>query len=289
MNSSTAQRAIRSVDRNRELLERGERFIYGDSEADSSHRSLYIFHADPAVALHSPNGAPAILFFFSSMWDSGQVSQFAPHCLHFAHRGMTAIAVDYRIKDNDGGGVIDALQDARDAWKEVINNAGPLGIDPSRVVVAGGGGGAWLAAVLGMGLREHKDVDIPPLLPVAQVFFNPLLDLRLVPSALPWFASRSAIRGLNPIKQIHKGTPSTFIAHGTTDRTLPIKTSQRFARAMKRKKNHCQLIPYDGVDNSFYNLNVNERLYENSIIAADDFLIGEGLLPATVQESRLQN
>ncbi|QQL46254.1 alpha/beta hydrolase [Sulfuriroseicoccus oceanibius] len=288
MNSLTAQRAIRSVDRNRELLARGEHFLYGDEDDQCEHRALYVFHADPDAAVRSPNGVPAILFFFSSMWDSGQVSQFAPHCLHFAYRGMTAIAVDYRIRDTGGNGIIDALQDARDAWKEVINNAGPLGIDPSRVVVAGGGGGAWLAAVLGMGLREDKDVDVPVVLPVAQVFFNPLLDLRLIPSALPWFATRSAIRGLNPIKQIKKGTPSTFIAHGSKDRTLPIKVSQRFARSMKRKKNHCELIPYDGVDNSFYNLNVNERLYENSILAADSFLIGEGLLPPSDLESTLQ-
>ena len=282
-----AERAIRSVDRNRELLDRGERFAYGDEDPPNPHRCLYVFHGDSSKAVLSPNGAPAILLFFSSFWESGLVSQFAPHCLHYAQRGMTAIAVDYRIQDTGGNGALDALTDARDAWKTVINNAGDLGIDPSRVVIGGGGGGAWLAAAVGMGLRENKNIDIPVVLPVAQVFFHPLLDLRDNPAAVGQIGNRIAVRGLNPIKHIKRGTPATFIAHGSQGNLIPINSSVKFAKWMKRKRNHCTFVRYDGVYGTFYNLNVNERLYENVVNASDQFLVGEGLLDPVDEESHL--
>ncbi len=282
-----AERAIRSVDRNRELLDRGERYAYGDEDPPNPHRCIYVFRADPEKALHSPNGTPAILLFFSGFWESGQVSQFAPHCLHYAQRGMTAIAVDYRIEDTGGNGALDSLNDARDAWKTVINNAAGLDIDPSRVVIGGGGGGAWLAAAVGMGLRENKSIDVPAVLPVAQVFFHPLLDVRDSPAAVKQIATRSAIRGLNPTKHIKRGTPSTFIAHGAIGSLIPINSSIKFAKWMKRRGNHCTFVRYDGVDGTFYNLNVNERLYENVMNASDQFLVDEGLLEPIDEESHL--
>src|SRR5688572_8668149 len=87
------------IDRNRELLKTAREEIYkviGDVQLP-----VYLCEPDPHKAPPYPKSVAA--FFFSSGWDNGQITQFAPHCVYFASRGMTTMAFDYRVANRHGG------------------------------------------------------------------------------------------------------------------------------------------------------------------------------------------
>jgi acetyl esterase len=83
------------IDRNRELLKTAREEVY--KTANGVELSVYIWGPDPSQAPPFPKSVAA--FFFSSGWDHGQVSQFAPHCVYLASRGMVTMAFEYRVSN----------------------------------------------------------------------------------------------------------------------------------------------------------------------------------------------
>src|SRR6187455_3658442 len=128
------------IDRNRELLKTARTEVY--KKAGGAELNVYIW--EPEKTPEYPKSAVA--FFFSSGWDSGQLSQFAPHCVYFASRGMTAMAFDYRVSSRHGTTPVEAMADARSAIRWLRLNASELGINPGKIVGSGGSGGAHIIA-----------------------------------------------------------------------------------------------------------------------------------------------
>ncbi|MCA9044030.1 MAG: alpha/beta hydrolase [Planctomycetaceae bacterium] len=71
---------------------------------------------------------------------------FTPVADYFAQRGMVAMRVEVRKRSTDGALPEDAIADGAAAVRWVRENARSLGVDPSRVVVAGSSGGSHVAA-----------------------------------------------------------------------------------------------------------------------------------------------
>ena len=92
-----------------------------------------------------PAPTPAIVFFFGGGWSQGTVTQFTPQAKHFAERGMVAILADYRVFRRHGTTALEAMADARSAVRWVRANASKLGVDPNRIVAAGGSSGGHIA------------------------------------------------------------------------------------------------------------------------------------------------
>ncbi|MFV1995051.1 MAG: alpha/beta hydrolase [Verrucomicrobiales bacterium] len=227
----------------------------------------------------------AILFFFSSAWDSGTVTQFAPQCMHFAERGMVAFAFDYRVSSRHATGPLEAMADARTAIRWVRANAKHFGVDGHRIVCAGGSGGAQMVAMAalrdGDGESENDDDLQVSCAPDAMVFFSPMLDISKRGSGLDHFADAKAARAASPVHLFKsQPLPPTLMFHSKGDRRVPIEGTRKFAQLMKRRKRPCRLVEYDGVDHSFFNFNVDSRLFEATIDAADAFLVEEGFLEA---------
>lgn len=142
--------------------------------------TLHVFKPAGASSPASPPpGRPAILFFFGGGWTHGTPLQWYPECAHFADRGFVAISADYRIASINGTAPFDAVADARDAFRWVQRHAGELGVDPSRIVLAGASAGGHLAAVTA--LRDESDIraDGPTVhaqTPAALLLWYPVLD-----------------------------------------------------------------------------------------------------------------
>src|SRR5262245_52604815 len=100
---------IPPIDRNRELLKTARSETY--KTVGGADLNVYIWEPESEKAPSYPKSA--IAFFFSSGWDNGQVSQFAPHCVYFASRGMTAMAFDYRVSARHNTSPLEAMADAR--------------------------------------------------------------------------------------------------------------------------------------------------------------------------------
>jgi acetyl esterase len=123
---------------------------------------------------------PAIVFFFSGGWDVGSYTQFVPHAKYFASRGMVACCADYRVRMPHKTTPDQCVVDAKAAMRWLRGKARDLGINPNKIVAAGGSAGGHLAAatalVPGFNAKED-DLTVSPT-PNALVLFNPPLRFR---------------------------------------------------------------------------------------------------------------
>ncbi len=280
------------IDRNRALLLEADSHSYktlGETELDA-----YVFPPEVDTPAAGPAGRPAIAFFYSSGWDSGLLSQFAPHCMYFRHRGMVAFLFDYRVASRHGTGPVEAMADARSALRWIRLNAADLGVDPDRIVAAGGSAGAQIALSAAMldGFDDSGDDASISCLPNALLLFNPILDTTRKGAELEKFPDKKQAKAASPIHHCKKRLPPMMLFHGTADRVVPYELSRKFVSKMRWRGNDCRLTTYEGCGHGFFNFNVDAGLYELTLNAADAFLVDRGFLPPPPEadsEPRLAN
>jgi acetyl esterase len=177
---------------------------------------------DLKIYVHFPPGwtaqdkRPAIVFFFGGGWTSGTLEQFRPQAEYLAQRGMVTARADYRVKSRHGATPDKCVEDAKSAVRWLRTHAARLGIDPQRIVAAGGSAGGHIAACTAtIPGFEAADEDLsissrPSLL----VLFNPVLDT----VALGEKYGMSGIgRRISPDHHLDKDVPPTVIFFGTED------------------------------------------------------------------------
>jgi acetyl esterase len=264
------------IDRNRELLKTAREEVY--KTVNGTDLSVYIWEPEADKAPHYPKSV--IAFFFSSGWDNGQVSQFAPHCVYFASRGMVAMAFEYRVSAKHQSTPVESMQDARSAMRWLRLNAVELGINPGKVVGAGGSGGAHIvaSAALVKGFDEPAEDTSVPVAPNALVLFNPILDTSKHGFGFDRFPTADAAKKANLMSLIGPGMPPMIVLHGTSDRVVPFDTSFEFCRKAKKKKNVSDLVVYEGQGHGFFNFNLSFELYQNTLMALDNFLVEQGFI-----------
>ncbi len=224
---------------------------------------------------------PVAAFFFSSGWDHGQISQFAPHSVYLASRGMLSVAFDYRVHNKHGTGPLEAIPDVADALRWLRLNAEELNINPSQIVGIGGSGGAHAvasSALLAKPLRRGETLPEDHSQPNAMVLFNPVLDTSKRGFGLDRFSDAATAKKHNLVRAVRKQLPPTLIMHGTADRVIPFSGSYDYARKASRKKNICRLIEFEGAGHGFFNFNVSFERYEATLLAMDEFFVSLGLI-----------
>ncbi len=265
------------IDRNRELLKSGRQVVY--KSIGGIDLSVYMWAPDASRTPAGPMSVAA--FFFSSGWDNGQVSQFAPHCVYFASRGMVTLAFEYRVAAKHRTGPHETMADVRSALRWIRMNAVDMGINPGKIAVIGGSAGAHAACAACMldGTYDEpgEDTSILPA-PNALVLFNPILDTSKKGFGMDRFRSPAEAKTANLIRAIAPGLPPTLIMHGTADRVVPFDGSYEFARKSSRKKNYCKLIEFEGQGHGFFNFNLSFEMYENTLMAIDQFLVELGFI-----------
>ncbi len=167
-------------------------------------------HLDIYQPVGAPEGLkPGILWFHGGGFRPGNdkrqvyIPKFAQA---FAARGLVGIAPDYRVRpesDEDFDSIIaDAVSDGRRAYDWVRAHGAEYGIDPQRLVLAGGSAGGML--VLNM--------------------------VHMAPGPLPGLAGIIDLWGTPGGKwrffQVRPDSPPTFIVHGTADQMVPYEYSQ---------------------------------------------------------------
>ena len=264
------------IDRNRELLKTAREETY--KSVGGLNLPVYIWEPKPDQAPSYPKSV--IAFFYSSGWDNGQVSQFAPHCVYFASRGMTAMAFDYRVSARHGATPVQSMSDARSAIRWLRLNAVDLGINPGKIVAAGGSGGAHIAAAAAMlnGFDEAGEDQSISCSPNALALFNPILDTSKRGFGFDRFPTPDLAKKANLYLAIAPGLPPSVIYHGTHDRVVSFDASYDFAKRMKKKKNACELVVYEGQGHGFFNFNVSFDLYQATLNILDEFLVTQGFI-----------
>jgi acetyl esterase len=261
--------------------------------------NLYIYEpaAEAAKASDKPAsdkpaaGRPAVVFFFGGGWNSGSPSQFREQCKHLAERGIVAIAADYRVASRHQVKPQACVADAKSAIRYVRREAARLGIDPERIVAAGGSAGGHIAACTAT-LEEFDEPDEDAKVssvPNACVLFNPALVLAPVEGVeldmgrVTALAARLGIepQRLSPMHHIRAGQPPMLVLHGKADTTVPYATAEAFAKAMTAAGNRCELVGYEAQPHGFFNHGRGDgKHYTETVAAMDRFLASLGYLPA---------
>lgn len=247
---------------------------------------LYVFKPDN---WQPDDERPAIVFFFGGGWTGGSPQQFRPHCEYLASRGMVAIAADYRVASRHQVKAIDCVKDAKSAIRFVRKHADRLGIDPDRIVAAGGSAGGHLAATCGTiaGFDEPDEDSTVSSRPNAMLLFNPAvvlaavdgieLDERKLASQKERMGTHP--RDLSPYHHVASGAPPTAIFHGTADTTVPYGSVVAFTKAMQAAGNTCELYSYEDEGHGFFNYGrAGNKMFLATLGDADRFLTGLGYL-----------
>lgn len=185
---------------------------------------------DYAPDWKSSDKRPAIVFFFGGGWTSGSPAAFKPQAEYFAKRGLVCARADYRIRSKDGVTPDKCVEDAISAMRWVRSHAAQFGIDPNRIVAAGGSAGGHLAACsffVDTINSPDDDKSVSPK-PNAMILYNPVLDLLAVRSERAvkggsYFAGvdDNTLKQISPALYLRKEMPPTFILDGTKDWAHP--------------------------------------------------------------------
>jgi acetyl esterase/lipase len=246
--------------------------------------NLYVFNPKD----HKPTDKrAAIVFFFGGGWSGGSPAQFHEQCKHLAGRGMVAIAADYRVATRHQVKAVSCVSDAKSAIRYVRKEATRLGIDPEKIVAAGGSAGGHIAACTGTleGFDEASEDKSISSVPNAMVLFNPALVLAPIEGSeidagrVLSMKERFGVdpQQVSPYHHIRKGAPPTLILHGKADSTVPYSTVEAFSKSMTAAGNQCQLIGYEGQPHGFFNFGRGEH-YQKTLAEMDQFLVGRGYL-----------
>ena len=251
---------------------------------DQTDLKMYVFRP---TDLQSDELRPAIVFFFGGGWSTGTPAQFTQQCRYFASRGMVAMTADYRVSSRHGTKAVHCVADAKSAIRWVRKNADELGVDPARIVAAGGSAGGHLAACTGVveGMDEQwEDLRISSK-PNALILFNPVLALTPIDKERPLADRAEGLRDrigddpakISPFDHVRAGQPPTIIFFGTDDRLLQGAT--HFERATRDVGNRCELLTWEGLPHGFFNYGrFDNKPYAETVRAADEFLESLGYL-----------
>jgi|GEM_PF-126883 len=223
----------------RSLTALAEKILYKKTPQEN----MYLYLLRPIVK--TKRELPAIVYFTGGGWVDGNVEGQIPNAAWFRDQGIIGIDADYRVKSRHGTTPIECIQDAKSAIRYVRAHAKELGIDPDRIIAAGGSAGGHLAACtfIDGGDAQGEDLKISSK-PDALVLHNPVLGEGFGNeffAVYPEFA---------PILHVKKGWPPTILSNGTNDKTTPFEVAEKFTRLMKEAGNVCELIPVKDADHS---------------------------------------
>lgn len=231
-----------------------------------------------------PDRAPLILFLHGGGWRVGTRALFNPTMrdwrpdpfVRLVAAGFAVASVDYRLSAE---AVFPAqLRDVAAAVRWLHRRAAELGVDAGRLVAWGESAGAHLAVLLGLmagrpDLDDLGDLDALAGGPVPAVhgvvdWYGPAdlttMGAQARPDAIaradapgsrealligaPLAEAPDLARRASPVTYVHPGAPPFHLAHGDTDRFVPVEQSRELADALRAAGVPVELTEVPGAD-----------------------------------------
>jgi acetyl esterase/lipase len=232
-----------------------ETLVYKNAETAKGEPVELKLHVFKPKGWSAEDQRPVIVFFFGGGWVSGTPEQFYAHSRELAGLGMVAISAEYRVRSKHGTTPLACVEDGKSAIRFVRANAEKLGIDPARIVAAGGSAGGHVAACTGIleGFdAKDEDASISSV-PNIMILFNPVIDTS---PKKGYGASR--VPGddpliLSPLHRAHAKQPPSMIFHGDADTVVKIGSIRAFDKRCKTLGVVCELIEYEEASHGFFN------------------------------------
>ncbi len=233
--------------------------------------ALHIFNPPDHTA---SDKQPVIVFFHGGGWMGGQPSIFYRQSDYLSSRGMVAINVEYRIRRKHKTTPQECVKDGKSAIRWIRTHANELGIDPDKLVAAGGSAGGHIAAATATlsGFNEEGEDTSINCRPDALVLFNPVYDNS--PAGYGHSRVKNYWEEFSPMHNLASNTPPTVVFFGTKDKFVPVATAEEYKRRMEANHVRCDLHLYEDQPHSFFNY----AKYYETLLEADKFLISLGYL-----------
>jgi acetyl esterase/lipase len=196
---------------------------------------------------------PAIVFFFGGGWVGGTPKQFYQQSTHLASLGIVCFSAEYRVRNRHKTSPFESVKDAKSAVRYLRQHAAELGINPAKIVAAGGSAGGHVAACTGVitGKDEAGENLTISSVPNAMVLFNPVLDTTEKGYGAEKVKGRET--EISPCHHVKKGIVPCILFHGTADKTVPYENAVRFDSLMLASGNDCDLVPTINKGHGFFN------------------------------------
>jgi len=156
----------------------------------STDHSLDVEGGTIRVRVIRPTGdevLPGLLFVHGGGWFQGDLDTSEVECGHFATSvGCVVVHVEYRLAPEHPFPT--PLEDVVAAWEWLHSSAASLGVDTSRVAVAGASAGGNLSAALCLVARER---GLP--MPIVQLLDVPAVDLTLQSPSMSEIGDRAGL------------------------------------------------------------------------------------------------
>jgi acetyl esterase/lipase len=222
-----------------ELMDLSEKILYKHTPQEDMY--LYLLRPEGKTK----HALPAIVYFTGGGWVNGGVEFQIPNAAWFRDHGIIGITADYRVKSRHGTTPLECIEDAKSAIRYVRAHASELGVDPGKIIAAGGSAGGHIAActVIDGGDAPGEDTKISSK-PNALVLHNPVLGEGF---GMDFFKAHPEF---SPITHIKPGWPPVILSNGTKDNTTPFESAEKFTRLMKEAGNVCELIAVKDADHS---------------------------------------
>lgn len=233
---------------------------------------LHIFEAKTKSA----KNRPVLLNIHGGGWTGGGPRNFYTIAEHFARRGMVGISIEYRLLNKKRNTTVhDCVRDGRSAVRYLRAHAEELGIDPDRIVVAGGSAGGHVT--VGTALLDfddsEDDTDIS-CVPNALILLNPVIDTSK--SGYGQAKIGENWRELSPVHNVRTDLPPTIIFHSTEDTVTPYAGARKFNELSQAAGNDCKLVTYQGGRHGYFIFNLSA--YREVISRMSAFLEQHGFL-----------
>ncbi len=253
---------------------------------DTTEMHLNIYYPENH---HKEDKVACIIYFFAGSFISGSPAQFEEHCKYLCSRGMVAVSADYRVISRNKGNALNCIYDGKSAVRYLREHAGEYGIDPDKIVVAGGSAGGMLAlscAINDSLWQDANDNKSISCMPNALVLINPVVNAEEFPFRIRKFKddentpdSLSHAAAVNPMKHISSGMPPAVMFHGTADKMSAYKFAQQYVDKYKEAGNQITLHSYPKQKHGFATIrNEGGKYYRETLKLTDEFLISLGYL-----------
>lgn len=231
---------------------------------------------------------PAVVFIHGSRWGRGTKSQFWRQAVYLAQRGFVGVTIEHRLSRRVDGAFPGPLDDAVASIGWLRAHATDLGVDPTRIGIAGGSSGGHLAALVGLNAWSGHDWSGASAESRVQaaVLFNPLLDLP--PFGTPTTDNMRVVernvrellggsqsdypdrwRAASAMNHVGPAAAPFLFLHGTADATVPFGQSAEMRRRFVAAGVRAELFTAEGADHGFFD---SSPWFERTVERMEEFL-----------------